>query len=93
MKYRILGQRGNGAPVTLELKADNKFAAERLALQRGVYATRVLDITEMDVPDLDAPRTHIVQKSTGLRWALVLAAFAAAAYFYAWPRLLAMLPH
>jgi hypothetical protein len=93
MKYRVLGQHGNGAAATLVVKADNKFAAERLALQRGVYATRVLDVTEMDVPDLNAPRTHRVQKSATLRWAVVLIALGATAYFYVWPHLVAILPH
>ena len=63
MKYRVIGSnKDTGARMTLEMEADSKAAAERRALQSGMYVTRVEDAAVVR-EDVGAPRR--VSRGTG----------------------------
>lgn len=93
MKYRVIGSnKDTGARMILEMEADSKAAAERRAMQTGMYVTRVEDASVYH-EDVGAPRRVSRGRSGGIGWVLQIiigVAIAAAAWHY-WPQIKAML--
>lgn len=94
MKYRVIGSnKDTGARMVLEMEADSKAAAERRALQTGMYVTRVEDAALVH-EDVASTRPVSRRRSGGgMGWMMqiiVLAAIAAAAYYF-WPQIMQLI--
>ncbi len=94
MKYRVIGSnKDTGARMILEMEADSKAAAERKALQAGMYVTRVEDAALVR-EDVASTRPVSRRRSGGgMGWLvqiIIIAAVAGVVYHF-WPQIMEIL--
>lgn len=94
MKYRVIGSnKDTGARMILEMEADSKAAAERKAIQAGMYVTRVEDAALVR-EDMGSTRPVVSRRrSGGMSWLveiIVIAVIAGLVYHY-WPQIMALI--
>ncbi len=94
MKYRVIGSnKDTGARMILEMEADSKAAAERKAMQAGMYVTRVEDAALVREDTASTRPVSRRRGSGGMGWLIqliIVAAIAALAYHF-WPQIMEMI--
>jgi hypothetical protein len=91
MKYRVIGSnKDTGARMILEMEADSKAAAERKALQAGMYVTRVEDAALVR-EDVASTRPVSRRRSgSGMGWLvqIIIIAVVAGVLYHFWPQIM-----